>query len=163
MRALLLVAALAVSSPAAAAGRGRVTLELHKADVHTVLRLFADLGHLNLVADERVSGTVTVRLRNVTWQEAFTAVLAARGLGSERLGRIVRVAPLGQLAEEAKRRADIAEANRLSAPLKTTLVRVNYASASDIAAQVKPLLSPRGSVSVDVRTNTVIIRDIESP
>lgn len=163
MRALLLVAALAVSSSAVASGRGRVSLELHKADVHTVLRLFADLGRLNLVADESVSGRVTVQLRDVTWEEAFAAVLASRGLGSERLGRIVRVAPLGQLAEEAKRRADIAEAERLSAPLKTTLVRVNYASAADMAAQVKPLLSPRGSVSVDARTNTVIIRDIDLP
>ncbi len=156
----VLLAALLAASPAFAAGP-KVSLELQRADVHSVLRLFAELGHLNLVTDDAVSGTVTLSLRNVRWDEAFQVVLNARGLGLEKLGSIVRVAPLAQLAAEAQQRAHLEEARFDARPLVTHLIPVSYASASELATQVKPLLSRRGSVSVDTRTNTLIVRDVE--
>ena len=88
-------------------------------------------------------------------------MLAAKGLGVEQTESILRVAPLSQLEAEAAQRARLAEAQFQTAPLKTTLMRVNYANASEMAALVKPTLSARGTVSVDARTNTLIIRDVE--
>jgi type IV pilus assembly protein PilQ len=159
MRALLLVVAL-VSSPAFAAAK-RVSLEFVNADVTSVLRMFADLGRFNLVAADSVSGKVTLSLRNVPWDQAFEAVLASKGLGMERSDSIIRVAPLKELADEAAQRAQLEDARLDAAPVRTTLLRVNYANAADLANQVKASLSRRGSVSVDPRTNTLIIRDVE--
>jgi type IV pilus assembly protein PilQ len=146
---------------ALAAPPKKVSLELHNADVHTVLRLFADVGRFNLVTSEDVSGKVTLRLRAVPWDEAFRVVLASKGLGLERVGEIVRVAPLGRLAEEAEARRRAKEAAFLEKPLTVRLIPVNYANATELAAQVKSVLSPRGTVTVDARTNTLIVRDVE--
>jgi type IV pilus assembly protein PilQ len=159
MRLSLLLALLL--SPAALAGPRRVSLELSNADLHAVLRLFAEVGHFNLVTTEDVSGKVSVSLRNVPWDEAFRAVVASKGLGVERVGSIVRVAPLSRLADEATQRLRVQEAEEAEQPLTTSLVPVSYANAEELAAQVRPLLSKRGTVSVDARTNTLIIRDVQ--
>ena len=160
MRLISLVAVLLASSAFAAAPK-RVSFEFANADVHSVLRLFSEVGHFNLVTSEAVTGKVTVTLRNVPWDVAMNAVLAAKGLGLERTDNIVRVAPLSELAAEAAARVRLQEARFLTAPLKTTLIRVNYASAAEMAQQVRATLSPRGTVGVDARTNTLIIRDVE--
>jgi type IV pilus assembly protein PilQ len=160
MRTLSL-AVLVVASSAFAAAPKRVSFEFANADVHSVLRLFSEVGHFNLVTSEAVTGKVTVTLRNVPWDVAMNAVLAAKGLGLERTDNIVRVAPLSQLADEAAQRARLQEAKFATLPLKTSLIRVNYASAAEMAQQVKATLSPRGTVSVDTRTNTLIIRDVD--
>lgn len=160
MRTILLVALLAMPASAASTKK-KVSFEFVNADVQTVLRAFAEVGKFNLVTSEQVTGKVTMRLRNVSWDEAMRAVLAAKALGVEQSESVLRVAPLAQLAAEAEQRARIEEANFNAAPLKTTLVRVNYANATEMAALVKGSLSARGSVSVDARTNTLIIRDVE--
>ena len=140
----------------------RITLEVQKADVHSVLRMFADLMHVNLVVGDDVHGAVTLSLRNVKVSEAFDVVLDSEGLGLEKSGdRIYRVAYAKQLAAEAEQRARTSDAKHRAAPLKTRLIPVNYASAADMVAQVKPLLSDRGTVSFDARTNTLIVRDVD--
>lgn len=158
LRALLLSC---LVSTAAWAGPARISLDVHQADLLSVLRLFADLGHLNLVAGDEVHGKVTLRLRNVTWDQAFRVVLASHALGAEREDNVVRVAPLKQLAEEAEQRRKLQADRALARPLVTRLIPVNYASAAELAAQVKALLSPRGTVAVDARTNTLIVTDVE--
>ena len=161
MRLTLLVA-LVVSLSASADSRPlKISLEVQNADIHSLLRLFGEVARLNLVVADEVQGKVTIRLRNVTVGEAMDAVLAARGLGTERKGSIVRVAPLAQLAAEAKMRAEVVRAREQSGPLVTTLIRVNYATAEQMVGLVKAQLSERGSVAVDLRTNTLIVRDIE--
>ncbi|MDX2012994.1 MAG: secretin and TonB N-terminal domain-containing protein [Myxococcaceae bacterium] len=160
MRWLVLAVVLWSGSGLAAPPR-KVSLELVNADVQTVLRLFADVGRFNLVTSEEVSGKVTLHLRAVPWDEAFRVVLASKGLGVERIGEIVRVAPLNRLAEESEARRKAKEAAFLEKPLTMRLIPVSYANASDLVAQVKAGLSPRGTVSVDTRTNTLIIRDVE--
>lgn len=160
MRLIILAVTLIAGSAFASAPK-RVSFEFANADVHSVLRIFSEVGRFNLVTSEAVSGKVTLSLRNVPWDVAMNAVLAAKGLGFERRDNIVRVAPLSQLADEAAMRARIEEAKFLAAPLKTTLIPVNYANAAELAQQVKGTLSSRGTVSVDTRTNTLIIRDVE--
>jgi len=145
----------------AAAGPKKVSLELSNADVQSVLRLFAQVGRFNLITSDEVSGKVSLSLRNVPWDQAFQVVLASKGLGAEQLGSIVRVAPLAKLAEEAELRAKTRAAAESEKPLRVTVIPVNYATANELASQVRATLSPRGTVSVDPRTNSLIVRDVE--
>lgn len=147
------------SAPAFA--QKRITLEVQKADITSVLRVFAELMHLNLVVADDVQGQVTLSLRNVRITEAFAVVLQARGLGYEKQGgNILRVATLPTLTREAEERAKLEDAKLKDSKLETRLIPVNYANADDLVPQVKALLSPRGTVSVDKRTNTLIVRDV---
>jgi type II secretory pathway component HofQ len=159
--ALVLGAASGWAEPPRGAPVKRVTLDVVKADVHSVLRLLAEVGRVNLVVADEVQGTVTLRLRDVPWTQALEVVLASRGLGQERLGNVLRVAPLKQLEEEARTRAQLAQSREQVAPLRTWFIPVNYAKAADLLPHVKAQLSPRGSASVDVRTNTLIVTDVE--
>jgi len=139
----------------------RITLEVQKGDVQSVLRVFAELMRMNLVVADDVTGQVTLSLRNVRISDAFNTVLNARGLGYEKSdGNILRVAPLATLAAEAEERAKLSEARLKSKRLETRLIRVDYANAADLVPEVKAMLSPRGTVSVDRRTNTLIVRDV---
>jgi type II secretory pathway component HofQ len=160
MKALLLGALLA-ASPALAGPVKRISLDVQNADIHALLRLFAAVSHRNFVVGEEVQGKVTLTLRNVRWEDALDAVLASRGLGMEKRGEIIRVAPLARLDEEAQVRARIRQARQDEAPLVTHFIPVNYARADQLAIQVKSMLSPRGRVAVDERTNTLIVTDVD--
>ncbi|HYV44858.1 MAG TPA: secretin N-terminal domain-containing protein [Myxococcaceae bacterium] len=158
------ICGLFAASPALAASptpAPRLTIEVARADIHTLLRLIADVSRLNIVVGEDVRGTVSLRLRDVPWTDALDAVLASLGLGMERLGTIVRVAPLKVLQEEAKARAAVKKARQEVAPLVTRIIPVNYARAEELLPHVKALLSPRGTATFDARTNVLIVRDVE--
>ncbi len=165
-RAALLALALA-TAPALAApptsSEKRVNLNVTRASIHDVLRLLADVGKMNLVVADEVQGTVTLSLRNVPWTQALDVVLSSHGLGMERRGNILRVAPLKTLQEEAEAQVRLKKAHEELAPLRTFLIPINYAKAADLLPHVKDVLSPRGTVSVDVRTNTLIVTDVAEP
>lgn len=138
----------------------RVDLDLRDADILNVLRLLSDVGKVNIITSDAVTGTVTIRLRNVPWDQALETVLQAKGLGMVRQGNMIRVAPLADLNKER----ELAIARRKSelqlAPIETRIVPVSYASAEELQARAKDLLSPRGSIAVDERTNVMIVRDV---
>lgn len=140
--------------------RKRMTIDLREADIQNVLRLLAKEGGVNIVSGAGVGGTVTLRLRSVPIDEVFLTVLQSRGLGFEKRGNVIRVAPQDTLRDEQQARAEERAANARQKPLEVFLLPVNYATASDIQPQVTGLLSPRGNVTVDERTNTLIIKDI---
>jgi type IV pilus assembly protein PilQ len=138
----------------------RIDLDLKDADVHNVLRLLADVGKVNIVTADNVGGSVTIRMRNVPWDEALSVVLQSKGLGMVRRGNIIRVAPLPQLEKEremaiARRRQELQ-----LAPLETRLIPVSYADAEQIQQRAREVLSGRGSIAVDGRTNVLIARDV---
>ncbi len=143
----------------AATGR-RIDLDLKDADIHDVLRLLADVGRVNVITADNVSGSVTIRMRGVPWDQALDTVLQAKGLGMVRKGNLIRVAPLAELNKER----ELALARRKSefelAPLETRLIPVSYAEANELQARSRDLLSPRGSLAVDERTNVIIARDV---
>jgi type IV pilus assembly protein PilQ len=139
----------------------RITLDFHDIEIRNLLRLIADVSKKNVVVADNVSGKVTVSLRNVPWDQALELVLRAKGLGQERMGNVIRVAPLEDIAKEAAARADAEKARLPLVPLKTRLVGVNFARAGDVSARMKEVLSERGTFSVDERTNTIIVRDVE--
>ncbi len=141
----------------------RIDLDFNNADIHNILRLLAEVGGVNIVTSDDVTGNVTIRMRNVPWDQALEVILQAKGLGMVRRGNLIRVAPLETLEKE--RELAISRRKQLEdlAPLETRLVPVSYATASELEARVQELLSSRGSVSVDERTNVLIVRDIGDP
>ncbi|MCA9582302.1 MAG: type IV pilus secretin PilQ, partial [Myxococcales bacterium] len=138
----------------------RIDLDFKNADIHDILRLLSDVGGVNVITADNVGGSVTIKMRGVPWDQALDVILQAKGLGMMRRGNLLRVAPLGTLEKE--REAAIARIKQREqlAPLETRLIPVSYATATTLQGKIKELLSSRGTVSVDVRTNTLIVRDI---
>ncbi|HLG52596.1 MAG TPA: AMIN domain-containing protein, partial [Steroidobacteraceae bacterium] len=142
----------------------RLTLNFQDIDVRAVLQLLADTSGQNIVVSDSVKGRVTLRLQNVPWDQALDIVLRTKGLDMRRKDNVILVAPQAELAAHEKAelaaRKDIQEL----APLRTEFLQVNYAKASEIARLVKStgggsLLSSRGNVTVDDRTNTMLVQD----
>lgn len=144
----------------------RLSLNFQSIEVRAVLQLIADFTGLNMVTSDAVSGNVTLRLKNVPWDQALDIILKSRGLGMRKAGNVIMVAPSEELA--ARERLEL-EANRQVeelAPLRTEFVQINYADAADlmglIQAEENNLLSERGNVSIDARTNTLIVQDVST-
>lgn len=138
----------------------RITLDFKDADIDNILRLFAEVSDLNIIATEDVKGKVTIRLVDVPWDQALDIILQANNLGIERIGNVIRIAPLDRLRKEKEARAKAIKATEELEPLVTELIPVSYSKGADLAPKVKDLLSARGSVIVDERTNTLIVKDI---
>ena len=141
-----------------------ITMTLKDADIKDVLRSFAQFSGLNVVVQPGVEGEVTVQLTDVPWDQALAMILKINGLDYQLEGNIMRIAPVEQFRAEAEERAAIEAAKVLAVPLKTVMQRVSYATASDIASVLAQgrggILSQRGSVLVDNRTNTLIIKEL---
>jgi type IV pilus assembly protein PilQ len=167
--ALLVVAGMLILPDLASArrlvghGGQRISLDLVNAEIHNVVRLFSDVTGANFILDEGVSGKVTVRLRRVPWRSALRAILRSRGLQTEQIGSIIRVARAATLDRERQVQREARRQHELSGPLRTYLLRPSYARAAELAPKIKRLLTPRGQVMVDTRTNTLVIRDVRPP
>jgi type IV pilus assembly protein PilQ len=138
-----------------------ISLDFQGADLRAVLRTFSEISGLNIVIDPSIQGTVDVALRDVPWDQALDLILRANRLGYAVDGTIVRIAPLNVLADEEAQRQKLAEAQALAGQLQTLTRTLSYARAE----QVQPLitttvLSRRGSITTDPRTNTLIISDL---
>jgi type IV pilus assembly protein PilQ len=138
----------------------RIDLDFKDADIHNILRLLAEVGGVNIVTSDDVTGTVTIRMRNVPWDQALDVILQAKGLGMVRRGNLIRVALLVTLEKERELALARRKQNVDLAPLETRIVPVSYASATDLVPRARELGSSRGTVSVDERTNVLIVRDI---
>jgi type IV pilus assembly protein PilQ len=138
----------------------RVSFEFKDIDLHNLLRIIAEISKKNIIVADDVGGKITIRLRNVPWDQALDLVLRSKGLGKEEFGNIMRVAPLGTLEGEAKARAARRKADHDTREVTVALVPVNYATAGDMSIKVKDVLTDRGTVTIDTRTNTLIVRDL---
>ncbi|MDH3684078.1 MAG: type IV pilus secretin PilQ, partial [Acidimicrobiia bacterium] len=144
-----------------------LTMTLREADIKDVLRSFAQISGLNVVVQPGVEGSVTVELTDVPWDQALDIILKTNGLNYQLEGNIMRIAPVEVLRAEAEEEQRLEAAKALSIPLKTVMQRVSYASANDIASVLEQgagssLMTARGSVVVDTRTNTLIIKELPS-
>ena len=140
----------------------RVSLDFKDVAIADVLRLIAEVSDLNIIAGDEVSGNVTIRLVDVPWDQALDVILMTKGLGFVRVGNVLRIAPSDVLkAEEEVRLQERRNKEKLE-DLEVKLLPVNYASVRDTEGLVKRLLSARGTVNLDERTNTLIIKDIAS-
>ncbi|MBW2305750.1 MAG: type IV pilus secretin PilQ [Deltaproteobacteria bacterium] len=165
-----IIPGLEAPAPRVYTGR-RISLDFQDADINHLFRLIAEVSNLNIIAGENVKGKVTVRLVDVPWDQALDVILETNKLGKERIGNVIRVAPTSEiraareerLRQQKKRQDIIAEMQekRMKAePLTTKLVPVNFAEAKSMVEQIQGLLSDRGNVRTDTRTNTLIITDV---
>ena len=142
----------------------RLSLNFQDIEVRAVLQLIADFTGLNMVASDTVRGTVTLRLKNVPWDQALDIILKSKGLGMREAGNVIMVAPTEEIAAREKLELEAAQAVEDLAPLRTEFIQVNYAKAQELAnlikAEANNLLSERGSVAIDERTNTLIVQDV---
>jgi len=143
----------------------RLTLNFQDIDVRSVLQLLADTSGQNIVVSDSVTGNLTLRLQNVPWDQALDIVLRTKGLDKRRQDNVIIIGPTEELASREK--AELAahkEVQELS-PVHTEFLQVNYAKVADLAKLIKTanakdsMLSARGSLSVDERTNTLLVQD----
>ena len=138
-----------------------VSLDFQDVDLRAVLRTFSEISGLNIVIDPSIQGTVNVNLRDVPWDQALDIILKANRLGYVADGTVIRIAPLTVLAEEEAQRRKLAEEQALSGELGILTRSLSYARAADMTALLTAtVLSSRGDVQIDPRTNTLIIRDL---
>ncbi|MCB1746228.1 MAG: type IV pilus secretin PilQ [Gammaproteobacteria bacterium] len=141
----------------------RLSLNFQNIEVRAVLQLIADFTEKNLVASDTVGGNVTLRLKNVPWDQALDIILKSRGLGKREIGNVMMIAPQEEIAAREKLELESQQQIQELAPLRTEFMQVNYAAAADIANLIKDesnnLLSERGNVSVDDRTNTLLVQE----
>lgn len=141
----------------------RISLNFQDIEVRSVLQLLADFTGLNMVVSDSVTGNITLRLQNVPWDQALDIILKTKGLAMRRQGNVILVAPAQEIAEREKQRAEAREQQRELAPLRSEFIQVSYAKATNLRTLLKSeeanLLSERGSVTVDERTNTLLVQD----
>ena len=151
----------------------RLTLNFQDIDVRSVLQLLADTSGQNIVVSDSVTGNLTLRLQNVPWDQALDIVLRTKGLDKRRQDNVIIIGPTAELA--AREKAELAAHKEVQelAPVRTEFMQVNYAKVADLAKLIRPtaggaaassggrnsMLSPRGSLSVDERTNTLLVQD----
>ena len=140
-----------------------ISLNFQDVPVRTVLQLIADFNKLNLVTTDSVGGNITLRLDGVPWEQALDTVLKVKGLDKRLDNNILLVAPAAEIASQEKQQLENKQKVADLAPLVTEYVQINYAKAPDMAKLLADdktrLLSPRGAVSVDERTNTLLVKD----
>lgn len=141
-------------------GAGRMSIDVQGAEIRTVLRSIAEFSGRNIVAGKDVKGTVSVQLRDVPWRDALTVVLRTQGLDVVEEGSILRVDTAEKLQSEVLARETNENRREEIAPLETRVVKVSYAQADEIRTAVQSVLSKRGSVEVDKRTNTLVLTDL---
>ncbi len=142
----------------------RLTLNFQDIDVRAVLQLLADTSGQNIVVSDSVNGAVTLRLQNVPWDQALDIVMRTKGLSMRRRDNVILVGPAEELASREKAELQARKEVEELAPLRTEYLQVNYAKASDLAVLIKgktgnSLISGRGSVAIDERTNTLLLQD----
>ncbi|MBB6092982.1 type IV pilus assembly protein PilQ [Povalibacter uvarum] len=142
----------------------RLTLNFQDIETRAVLQLLADTSGQNMVISDTVSGNVTLRLQNVPWDQALDIVMRTKGLDMRREGNVMLVGPAAEIAAREKEILAARKEVQELAPLRSEFLQVNYAKAGDLAALIKSgnnnsLLSPRGSVTIDERTNTLLLQD----
>lgn len=141
----------------------RLSLNFQDIEVRAVLQLLADFTGLNLVTSDTVGGRITLRLKNVPWDQALDIILKSKGLTKRQIDNVIMVAPTEEVAAREQLELESQQKIEELAPLRSDFIQVNYAKAEDLAELLKSeenrLLSERGNVTVDVRTNTLLVQD----
>jgi type IV pilus assembly protein PilQ len=141
----------------------RLSLNFQDIEVRAVLQLLADFTGLNLVASDTVGGNITLRLKNVPWDQALDIILKTKGLTMRQVGNVVMIAPTPEVAAQDKLELESQQQMEELAPLRSEFVQVNYAKAADLAGLLKSeenkILSERGNITFDKRTNSLLVKD----
>ncbi|WP_323751880.1 type IV pilus secretin PilQ family protein [Marinobacter sp.] len=140
----------------------KLSLNFQDIEVRSVLQLIADFTGLNLVASDTVGGSITLRLQNVPWDQALDLILKTKGLDKRQIGNVLLVAPAEEIAAREKLELETNKQIAELAPVRLDIIQVNYAKADEIVSLIQAdaeLISSRGFVSSDTRTNTITVRE----
>jgi type IV pilus assembly protein PilQ len=150
----------------------KISLDFKDADIKNVFRLLAEVSGKNIIVTDDVNRKITIRLIEVPWDQAMDLIIDTHGLGKDEAGNVIRISTAGRLKAERDALAAAKKSEENLEPLQTAYLTVNYAKVmkgpadtatdKDLVEKVKALLSPRGKVEADQRTNTLIVRDIKS-
>ncbi|WP_019571644.1 type IV pilus secretin PilQ [Thioalkalivibrio sp. ALMg3] len=145
----------------------RLSLNFQDIEVRSVLQLLADFTDLNIVVSDTVGGNITLRLNNVPWDQALDVILQARGLDKRMDGNVLYVAPSEEIAARERMEMETQRDRQELEPLRTEFVQINFAQAEQIASLIRSdeggqFLSERGSITIDTRTNTLLVQDTQS-
>ncbi len=151
----------------------KLSLNFQNIEIRSLLQVIADFTNFNIITSDSVTGAVTLRLKDVPWDQALDIILQTKGLGMRKTGNVLRIAPKDELAAQEKQEFEAKAAIQNIEPLVTQSFQLNYTKAGDIAAQLQPsgsatasssrgLLSSRGSVIAEPRTNLLFVTDIPS-
>jgi type IV pilus assembly protein PilQ len=138
-----------------------ISLDLQDADIDSALRIIAEVSNLNIVASDGVAGKVTLKLVDVPWDQALEVILKSHGLDKVLEGNVLRVAPVDKLKAERESFKQARVAEEELEPLSVKYIRVSYAKASEIKSLVETVLSERGSVAFDERSNQLVVKDVK--
>ncbi len=144
-----------------------LSLNFQDIEVRAILQILADFTGLNIVVSDSVTGNLTLRLQNVPWDQALDIIMRTKGLASRQSGNVIFIAPTEEIAAREKLDLESRRTVEELIPLRTEIIQVNYAKASELAGLLKTkgeqgqsVLSPRGDVAVDERTNSLIVKDV---
>jgi type IV pilus assembly protein PilQ len=139
----------------------RISLNFQSVDVRQVLQIIGDVANTNMVISDSVTGEIALRLQNVPWDQALEIILRSKGLGMRKTGNVIQVAPAAELAQRDKEELEQQKQKVDLSPLRSEIIQINYAKASDLKALIttdkSTMLSERGRIMEDVRTNTLIV------
>jgi type IV pilus assembly protein PilQ len=137
-----------------------ISLDLQDTDIDNALRIIAEVSNLNIIASDDVTGKVTLRLIDVPWDQALDVILKTNGLDKVQEGNVIRIAPIERLRQEREALKQARQAEDELEPLQVQYVRVSYAKASAIKPILDSVVTERGSIAFDERTNQIIVKDI---
>jgi len=139
----------------------KISIEVKDIEVRNAINLIADESGANLVMSEGVSGNIALKLKNVPWDQALVLILKAKKLGYTRQGNVLRISPLSEIKQEEEDAMKLAESRKKIEPLKVQMIPINFSKISELQGQIKSIITERGSIVADSRTNALIITETE--
>jgi type IV pilus assembly protein PilQ len=139
----------------------KISIETNSMNVRDALRFISEEGGVNMVIADNITGNVSLKLRDIPWDQAFVIIMRSKELGYVRQGNVLRVATLAELRTEEEAAIKLTAERIKTEPLVVKVFSVNYAKVDDLATKVKDFLTERGKVVGDMRTNTVVVTDVQ--
>lgn len=139
----------------------KISLEVRDIEVRNAINLIAEESGANLIMSEGVSGNLALKLKNVPWDQALVLILKAKKLGYTRQGNVLRISPMAEIKQEEEEAMKLVESRRKIEPLKVQMIPINYAKISDLQSQIKMVITERGNIVADSRTNSLILTETE--
>jgi type IV pilus assembly protein PilQ len=139
----------------------KISIEVKDIEVRNAINLIAEESGANLIMSEGVTGNLAIKLKNVPWDQALVLILKAKKLGYTRQGNVLRISPMSEIKQEEEDALKLVESRRKIEPLKVQMIPINYAKIIDLQGQIKSVITERGNIVADGRTNSLILTETE--
>ncbi len=139
----------------------KISIEMNNMDVRDSIKFISDESGANIIFSDEVQGTISLKLKQVPWDQALLMIMRAKKLGYTRQGNVLRIAPLAELKAEEEDAGKLIQARKTLETLKVKVFPVSYSKVDDLEKKVKEFLSERGKVIGDVRTNSLVVTDVQ--